>query len=228
MKYHVEFDLDFKRNPYDGLYIVLEGINASGKTTQVECLRKYFERKGREVVITSEPNDSLPAGKLVREIITKKKKFPSTALQFLYTADRVVNHETIIVPALQAGKVVISSRNFWSALVYGVIDAGGTKYTRTDADLILVTQGVLSMYHRFILPDNTFYLDVSVETVLKRMNAMGHERDIYEKKERITPLVDGYRWVVRQFPQEFVSIDGEKTLHEVTDAIIGSLSVQKK
>ena len=191
MKYHVEFDLDFKRNPYKGTYIVLEGVNACGKTTQVERLKEFFEKQGKDVIITSEPNDALPAGKLVREIITNKGKFPSTALQYLYTADRVVNHETIIIPALKEGKVVLSSRNFWSALVYGVLDAGGTKYTRDDADLILVAQGVLSMYHRFILPDTTYYLDVSVETVMQRMKRMGGERDIYEKKEQWVQLLPG-------------------------------------
>ncbi len=228
MKYHVEFELDFKRNPHKGKYIVFEGVNACGKTTQVEELKKYFESKGKEVIITSEPNDDLPAGRLVRDIITKKKKFPSTALQYLYTADRVVNHETIILPALKEGKIVLSSRNFWSALVYGVLDAGGKQYTRNDADLILVAQGVLSMYHRFILPDKTFFLDVSVDTVMKRMKLMGGERDIYEKKEKLQQLIQGYQWVVNQFKDEFIIIDGEKRLEDVTNDIIVRLAKNKK
>lgn len=227
MKYHVEFDLDFERNPYKGMYIVLEGINASGKTTQVERLQKYFEKKGKEVVITSEPNDSLPAGRLVRDIITKKLPVPSTALQYLYTADRVVNHETIIKPALEAGKIVLSSRNFWSALVYGVLDAGGKDYTRNDADLLLVAQGVLSMYHRFMLPDVTFFLDVDVDTVMSRMDAMGRERDIYEKKTKLAKLIGGYRWVVNQFPNEFVTINGEAELKDVTAALVRKLPKDK-
>lgn len=228
MKYHVSFDLDFKRNPYKGLYIVLEGINASGKTTQVEKLQKYFEKKGREVVVTSEPNDALPAGQLVRDVITKKMEFPSAALQYLYTADRVVNHETIIVPAVKEGKVVLSSRNFWSALVYGVMDVGGTQYTRRDADLMLVTQGILSMYHTFMLPDATFFLDVDVETIMKRMNKMDKERDIYEKKDKLKQLINGYRWVADQFPEEFIRIDGEKELDDVTGEIIKTLDAIKK
>ena len=227
MKYHVSFDLDFERNPYKGTYIVLEGINASGKTTQVEQLKRYFEKKGKEVVFTSEPNDALPAGRLVRDIITKKLQFPPTALQYLYTADRVVNHETIIKPALEAGKVVLSSRNFWSALVYGVMDAGGKDYTRKDADLLLVAQGVLSMYHKFMLPDVTYFLDVDVETVMQRMNEMSKERDIYEKKGKLAKLIEGYRWVVNQFPDEFVTIDGEQSLQDVTAELVRLLPKKK-
>ncbi|MBA3724459.1 MAG: dTMP kinase [Candidatus Levybacteria bacterium] len=228
MKYHVEFDLDFKRNPHKGLYVVLEGVNASGKSTQVEHLKEYFQTLGREVVITSEPNDSLPAGRLVRDIITRKTSFPSAALQYLYTADRVVNHETIIEPALKEGKVVLSSRNFWSALVYGVMDVGGVKYTKRDADLMLVTQGILSMYHRFMLPDVTFFLDVEVDTVMSRMKLMGRDRDIYEKKDKLTQLINGYRWVANQFADEFVYVDGERELQIVTKELIAVIGDIKK
>lgn len=222
MKHHISFDIDFKRNPHAGLYIVLEGVNSSGKTTQVELLKKYFEEQGKEVVIASEPNDTLVIGGLVREIITTKKQFPSAALQYLYTADRVVNHETIIEPALKAGKVVISSRCFWSAIVYGVMDRGSADYTMSDAQLTLVTHGILNPQQQTIVPDKTFYLDISADTSLERMQAMGKTRDIYEKKEKLTQLIAGYHWVVKHFPNEFVIIDAEKELEKVTKEIIAS------
>ena len=225
MKYHVEFDLDFKQNPYPGRYIVLEGVNASGKTTQVDDLKAYYESLGKEVVITREHNYDLPVGRLIQEILDGKKKVPSAAYQYLYTADRVINHETIIVPALKAGKIVFSSRSFWSALVYGIMDLGGTNYTRKDVDLMLVSQGILSMYHMFLVPDNTFYLDVSVDTVLQRMDKMGSKRDMYERKEKLQQLIQGYQWVANQFPQEITQIDGEKSEKAVTEELIEKIHV---
>ena len=55
MKYHVEFDIAFKRNSYKGLYIALEGIDGSGKSSQVKRLGSYFTKKGSKVVATREP-----------------------------------------------------------------------------------------------------------------------------------------------------------------------------
>jgi dTMP kinase len=226
MKQHIEFDLDFKRNTYGGLYIVLEGINASGKSTQLERLKNYFEEKGKTVVITSEPNDELVIGKLIREIITKTRNVPSAALQYLYTADRIVNHETIIIPALQKGDIVLSSRSFWSAIVYGILDTGAD-YTRPNMDLLLCAQGILSMYHQIMISDVTFYLDVTLDTVLKRMEQMGKPRDIYEDKEKLSQLIAGYKWVVNQFPNEFTTIDSEQVVEKVTSDIIERIKKQE-
>lgn len=222
MVQHVEFDLDFKRNTFGGCYVVLEGINASGKTTQIERLKDHFEKQGKTVVITSEPNDDLVIGKLIREIIHGKWDVPSAALQYLYTADRIVNHEKIVIPALQKGHVVLSSRSFWSAIVYGILDEGAD-YTRPTADLLLSAQGVLSMYHQIMVADYNFYLDVSLDTILKRMEAMGKPRDIYEDKEKLSQLIAGYEWVVDQFNDEFIRIDAEKTIENVTEKIIANI-----
>lgn len=225
MKYHIELDLDFQRNPYKGLYIVLEGVNASGKTTQVDRLKRHFESMRKTVVTTSEPNDSLPVGKLVREIINGSGTFPkSIILQHLYTADRLINHETIVIPALKRGEIVISSRNFWSALVYGVLDKGGMTYKRADTDLLLISQSILSMYHQFLLPDYTFFLDVSIEIVMERIAHMHKAKDIYEKKEKLRQLIGGYRWIAKQFGKEIVRIDGERGEKTISGEILGILS----
>ena len=219
MQQHIEFDLDFKRNTYSGLYIVLEGINASGKSTQLERLKTYFEEKGKTVVVTNEPNEQLAIGKMIREIITKTRDVPPAALQYLYTADRIVNHKTIVMPALKKGYVVLSSRSFWSAVVYGILDKEGT-YDKKTMDLLLVAQGILSMYHQIMLSDFTFYLDVSLETVMQRIKNMGKVQDIYEDREKLSQLLNGYNWVVQQFPDVFTTIDSQQPVGKVTSDII--------
>ena len=220
MKYHIEYDLDFKRNMGPGKYIVLEGVNACGKTTQVAKLKQYFEEQGHEVVITSEPNENQTIGKMVREIITGNKKISRLALQYLYTADRLSNYEEVIIPSLAKGKIVLASRNFWSAVVYGIVDMGKTNYTRENTNLILASQGILSMYSQCLIPDLTLYLRTDVETVLTRMDKMGGSRDIYEKREKLTQIISGYDFVAKVFDKEIIEIDGNKLIDEVTKDIL--------
>ncbi|MGI8420124.1 MAG: dTMP kinase [Candidatus Levyibacteriota bacterium] len=219
MKYHVEFDLEFKKNPYKGRYIVLEGVNASGKSTQAKKLKEYFQKKGIDILTVDEPTHDLIIGKFVRKIITEGTQIPRSALQYLYTADRIINHESVILPALEAGKVVLSSRSFWSAVVYGVVDQGKHNYSRPDANLLLVAQGILSQYHKITLPDYTFYLDTPVDLVIERMAKMNNTKDIYETKEKLDQLLRGYRWLVKEFPQEFTTIDASKSVEDVTTQI---------
>jgi thymidylate kinase len=78
MKYHLELDIEFKRNPYKGQYIVLEGIDGSGKTTQIEKLYEYFTSQGKEVVRTREPRkDEGLIGELIQKILNGRTKVPS-------------------------------------------------------------------------------------------------------------------------------------------------------
>lgn len=219
MKYHIDFSIDFKKNPYKGRYIVIEGIDGSGKSTQVERVKAYFEQQGTDVLITSEPKRDLLVGQIINDILDAKIKVSAKAYQFLYTADRVVNHETIVVPALKAGKAVISHRSFWSAIAYGVFDRGGT-YTKENTDFLFVSQGIFSYYHQFIKADHTFYLDVSIATAIKRLAQMSKKKDIYEKREKLAKIIKGYQWIVKNFPQDVTRVDGEKEVSDITQQIV--------
>jgi len=221
MKYHIEFDLEFRKNPYKGLYIAVEGIDGSGKTTQTEKLVQYFSKKEKTVVVTSEPRkeDSV-VGKLIHEILQAKIKVPQEALQYLYSADRVINHKTVVEPALKAGSVVVSHRCFWSAIAYGLFDKGLFDYNRSAAQVLFVAQGLLSMYHQFIAPDLTFYLDISVDVAMKRLSRMKKIKELYEKREKLEKIIVGYRWLASQFPKEITVIDGERSEEEVFADII--------
>ena len=171
MKYRIEFDIDLLRNPYKGLYIAFEGIDGSGKSTQLARLEEYLKNKGKEVVVTSEPRKKgSNVGILIHQVLKSKIKIPSASLQHLYTADRIINHKEIVEPALKSGKIVLSHRCLWSNVPYGLLDRGITNFNSVDTKLINITQGLMSMYHQFIIPDITFYLKVSVETAMKRIS----------------------------------------------------------
>ncbi|HSW48494.1 MAG TPA: dTMP kinase [Candidatus Saccharimonadales bacterium] len=224
MKYHLELDIDFRRNPYKGQYIVLEGIDGSGKTTQIERLYEYFVNLGKEVVKTREPRkDEGLIGELIQKILNGKTKVPSVAIQYLFSADRGMHHAELIEPALKAGKIVISDRCFWSAVPYGVLDLE-EDFTDNTAKYILVSQCILSMYHQFIVPDTTIYLDIPVKRAMERLDNQEHAKEIYEEEKKIEKAKQGYDWLLKEFPEEFKKINGAKPVEEVTTEILSAIN----
>jgi dTMP kinase len=122
-----------------------------------------------------------------------------------------MQHKEVIVPALMQGKIVLSDRCFWSAVVYGILDRMQGEYDYNLGEVLLVSQGILSFYHQFIAPDKTFYLRISLNTALERLSSTQKEKEIYESKEKLEKIIWGYEWLVKKFRKEFVILDGEKS-----------------
>lgn len=101
-----------------GLYIILEGIDGTGKSTVARLLAESLRAQGREVVLTGEPSDS-PCGKLIRERLADRK-MKTTAQEWLglFVADRRLHIDNVVRPALATGKAVIQDRSLYSTLVY--------------------------------------------------------------------------------------------------------------
>ena len=101
-----------------GNFIVIEGPDGSGKSTQARILADRLEKDGHRCIVTEQPGGSRE-GKRIREILLnpKLKICPKTEL-FLFLADRADHVHKVVKPAIQSGKTVISSRYFYSTLVY--------------------------------------------------------------------------------------------------------------
>jgi dTMP kinase len=223
MKYHIEFDLDLKKNPHNGLYIAVEGVDGSGKSTQIELLQKYFEEKGKTVLKTYEPNYDNVVGKMIQEILQSKISLPSELLQYLYSASRLLHNEEYVYPSLEKGEVVISHRSFWSAIPYGILDASKEDYDYTHAKVIMAAQGILSMYHQFIAPNSTIYLRVPVEVAMERLEARKRGIELYEKKQKLEKIIKGYEWLVNEFPSEIIVVDSTQSIEEIHKEIVSKL-----
>lgn len=219
--YHIEFDVEFRRNDYPGLFIALEGIDASGKSTQVERLKERFEKDGKRVYIKHPFEGEI--GNFIRRILSGELKVSTTAIQYLISANRHVQQEEI-VEHLKNGDHVIIDRYVWSAVVYGIFDKGDGDFKKSE-NWLLLEQSILSMYHQFLMPDMTFYLDISPETAMSRLGQMDKEKEIYEDEEKIREIMKIYKQVISDFPEEFVTIDGEKSIEEITEEM---MSVVKK
>lgn len=225
-KYPISFDIELLKNDQKGIYVALEGIDGSGKTTQVEEVSKYFESIGKEVVRTREPRKEGVIGDLVHQILKGEIKMPPKVFQYIFSAERVIHHEEVVLPALREGKIVVSDRCFWSAVVYGILDKS-KDYDYKEASQLLVAQSILSFYHRFTVPDYTFYLYISLDEAMKRISQK-HEKDakeIYETKEQVEAVGKGYDWLMEKFETEIIKINGEGSVPEVTKEMIDKVKI---
>ena len=123
-------------------------------------------------------------GDLIQKILQGKTKIPPVAFQYLFAADREMHHAELVIPALKAGKVVVTDRCFWSAIPYGLLDRK-SDVDEGSIDYMLAAQGILSMYHSFVVPDYTFYLDIPLDVAMERISSEGGVSEIYEEKEKL-------------------------------------------
>ncbi len=101
-------------------------------------------------------------------------------------------------------------------------------YDKNDADLLLINQSILSMYHQFTVPDLSFYLKISAEESLKRIEQKKEAIEIYEKKELIEKVYTGYEYLLDRFPNEITVLNGEGKVEEVTKIMIEEIKKKEK
>ena len=143
-----------------GLFVTFEGMDGSGKTTQIERLAARLRGHGREVLETAEPGGP-PIGMKIRRILldNANQELSPAAELLLYFASRAQNVDECILPALEAGKVILCDRFTDSTLVYQGCGRGLGPETVLALDRIAC---------RGLKPDLTILVDIDVETSLKR------------------------------------------------------------
>jgi dTMP kinase len=183
-------------------FIVLEGIDGAGTTTQSALLKERFAANGQSAVLTREPSDG-PIGVMIRQMLSRRIVLPVDAtrggiqepmtrqtLALLFAADRLDHVAATIDPASRAGKPVISDRYYHSSLAYqGDVEAQEDGTERVDYDWIL------SLNSRARVPDITFFLEIDIETSLERLGRRA-ARDIYETREKLERLITRYNEVI--------------------------------
>jgi dTMP kinase len=201
-----------------GRFLVLDGPDGGGKTTQAATLAAWLRAQGREVVTCREPGGT-PRGDRIRSILLDRTavKLSSRAEMLLFMASRAQLVEDVIRPALEAGKVVVSDRYLLATLIYqGLADGLGISDV---AKAGMVATGGL-------LPDLTLVLDVSTPTARGRVGAardrIEDRSDDYHVKVR-----DGFLKVAdlaaqgdfHDYPAPIVVVDASADLATVADRI---------
>src|SRR3989338_10636705 len=110
------------KSSYPGKFIVIEGLDGSGKSAQVELLVNFLKEQGKEVILTREPTLESEAGRQIKQALLGEVKIAPLQLQALYVQDRKEHLENKVVPALQKGVFVVSSRYAFSTFAYGASD----------------------------------------------------------------------------------------------------------
>ncbi len=218
MKYPVNFEIGFRKHKYPGKLIAFEGIDGSGKTTQAQRLVEKLKKKTKKIIYTKEPTDN-QIGKITRKILAGEFRVPPLSLQYLFCADRAM-HQEELEQYLKKGYIIITDRYFWSAVAYGMSDLKGTP------DFYLTAFSILSFYDRFISPDYTFFLDIKVEDSLKRIGKSAKHTEIYDNKEKLVRIRSSYKKLISRFEKEFVVVDANKPVEQLTDEL-ASLVLKK-
>jgi dTMP kinase len=154
-----------------GTFIVLDGIDGTGKSTQARRLGDWFISQGREVVLSWEPTDG-PWGAKLRASASSGRLSPEDELQY-FLNDRRQHVEELIVPSLAAGKVVILDRYYFSTMAYQ--GARGLD----PAEIRILNEQFAPV------PDFLFILDLDVDAALARIGARGDIANEFEKRESL-------------------------------------------
>ena len=193
------------KNSYPGKFIVIEGLDGSGKSAQVDLVINFLKENGKDIVVTREPTMESEAGRKIKQALRKEIIVEHLELQKLYVQDRKEHLENKVAPALKEGKFVVSSRYAFSTFAYGHSDG-------LDVDLLV------KMNEEFLLPDLTIIVNVSPESCVERIENRGEPKELFEKLEKLTKVNEIYKKIPEMF-ENVIMVNGEKSILEVFEDI---------
>lgn len=210
-----------KPHGYDGLLIVIEGTDGSGKSTQVNILSQYVKDKCFGVAVSEWKTSRLISG-VINEA-KEKNMLNTTTYSLLYAADYADRLENEIIPALKAGFVVLMDRYVYTAYVRDSVRGHDINWVK-------------NLYGYAPKPDLVFYLNVPPQDLIKRLIAkngaldyfesgrdIGLSTDIYNSFEIYQKrCLDEYKKLIKEY--NFIELDGTKPINEIHEKIKDSVS----
>jgi len=197
------------------MFITLEGIEGSGKTSQIRAMARWLEENGHDCLVTREPGGTAIGGQIRRVLLhPDNEDLAPGAELLLYVADRVQHLETVIRPALAAGQVVICDRYFDATLVYQGYARG-------------LNKEMIRQLHQLacggLAPDLTLLLDLTPDEGLARawqriQSDRAHAQESRFEKEKLAfhrRVRAGYLDLARREPDRFTIIDAAADLQAV-------------
>jgi dTMP kinase len=188
-----------------GVFICIEGLDGSGKSTQAKLLTKKLCQAGYTAVFTAEPSQG-KIGKFLRKRLFEQERMPTTVEALLFAADRIEHVQSVIVPALKEGKIVISDRYVYSSLAY-----------QGSAGLSL--DWIETINNNAQKPDLSLFIDIAPEVVLKRLKRKKSVMENMQTQQHVWAIYQKY--VARG---ELKRVDGDKSKNEVLDALYAEVA----
>jgi dTMP kinase len=199
-------------------FIVLEGIDGSGTTTQLQCLAQRLRADGNTVVTTSEPTPG-PVGLLLRQALEGKLRtdvhgsapFDWATLALLFAADRANHAQSLIVPTLAQGNLLLCDRYDLSSRIYQSV-------TADDPEAALAW--LCTINERVPRPDLTLVLDIKPELAEGRRSKRGTPPELFEQNQLQRKLAQAYYEAEKYVPNDRLKhVRGELSISEVTDSL---------
>jgi dTMP kinase len=216
---------DGARKPWDGLFIVLEGIDGSGTTTHSKRLAKALRAKGVDTRLTCEPTNG-PIGMVIRQVLQNRlivayatagpRPFAWSTMALLFAADRLDHLDAVVVPALRSGATVVSDRYYLSSLAYQSVTAPAGES---------VIPWIREINGYAVRPDLTIVLDIDADKAQERRVKRGGMEELFEGsliQERLASVYRHAQELVTGDRLETISAEG--TIEEVGARILGLVS----
>ena len=195
---------------------MVEGLDGSGKSTQAAKIFQYLNEPQNKLIfglkgvhLTREPTSNLIGG-LIRSQLSHDWRSSQECLQLLFGADRAYHLEKEVLPLLRKGIAVVCDRYFFSSFAYG-----GTTPK--------MMRWLLEINKNFLMPDLTFFLDVSPKTCIERIEGERYTVTLFEKEKELARVRKNYLKLAKEFKNFFV-IRGEESAEEVTKEIFAILN----
>ncbi|HYV91803.1 MAG TPA: dTMP kinase [Chitinophagales bacterium] len=199
------------------LFVAFEGIDGSGKSTQVKLLSDILKKNGHKVYATSEPTDS-PIGAIIRNIFTHKIEADHRTIAGLFVADRLdhlLNKTTGILKKMEEGYTVITDRYYFSSYAY--------QGTHVSMEWVIEAN---SLSADLLRPDLNIYIDISPEISMKRLNNRRSSIELYETIENLRNVRDKYSEAIEllRFKENIFITDGNRSPEVIAADIWNEIS----
>lgn len=196
----------------DNLFIVIEGIDGSGKSTQIELLKRNLENAGHKVKTTFEPTEG-PIGKMIRKVFRHEIPADQHTIAGLFLADRlehILNEENGLLKWLKEGYTVISDRYYLSSYAYHGV--------HVDMDWVIECNKKCA---ELLRPDLNIYIDVRPEVSMKRLQKGRAALEMYETLDNLTKVRNAYLSAFEKVDKEehIQKVDGDRFPEEIASTI---------
>lgn len=200
-----------------GKFIVLEGIDGSGKSSQIGPLVRRLEGLGVRCRADREPTGG-PVGSLIRQIFTGRVTADNRVIAALYAADRIdhlVNEVDGLCAAIDKGITVVSDRYYFSSYAYHSVDV--------DMDWVIQANALSAQLLR---PTLTVFLDVPVETALERIRRNRYVEEIFDGADRLRRTRELYFRAFKRLRdvERVAVVDGTGSREQVAQRIWSAIS----
>lgn len=199
-----------------GSLIVIEGPDGSGKSTQIELMKDYLRGKGFDVLETREPGGTV-IGEKIRDIVLDRNNAEMSPITeaLLYAASRAQHVYQVIKPALEEGKIVISTRYVYSSLVYQGI-ARGLGLDMVSSINNAAIQGVMA--------DLTIFFDMDPVEALKRKRCGGNADRLELEDVNFHKIVyNGYKQLMNS-NKDIIAVDASRSVAQIHGDVVRVLN----